>query len=517
MAAGTTPGMPADVSSIAASVVCSSCKLSPKEVVFEVCGHSVCSKCASGARRRCAGGGGCGGGVDAVVGGSVSVGCPVCSTESLDGVNLTTDFVTKGIIAFLEECGVTVGTAVETRRCTVCGEVASLWCQGFGDICGSCSSGAQSLLKIHKAVPLQEHKQPPLCKVHKGKKPKYFCETCAKLVCTDCEHDQAACQGHKISVISKVVENKKQKVRDNVAPLEREAEWLESTLVVAKQTLKEVMATTDLIVRQLADSEKKIHELVSQKFKELTQKTQDIARARIHKIQTSIKDISETFGKVTAASKVGRSICTTTDNVEVLQACGPLEKAAYTYFNTSALVSAVSATVSQIDTSEILRAISSLPLPAEKPTAIQLPTAPGIPPPISAAYLAFLPRDRLQRVRFVGFATLNYNLTKHTDQETEAQMVAVASRTYPRSRPATAAEYISFSIYNLPSKAPADQQLVFAGPGNTGSPNTTCKSGHNWLFVMPGADLCGVRSLAGNGCYGSCSFVCVTSVRWGFA
>ena len=54
---------------------------------------------------------------------------------------------------------------------------------------------AHAIFKSHKPVPISEKEVPALCEKH-GEKLKYFCNTCVKTICADCERDATSCKGH---------------------------------------------------------------------------------------------------------------------------------------------------------------------------------------------------------------------------------------------------------------------------------------------------------------------------------
>lgn len=68
-----------------------------------------------------------------------------------------------------------------------------------------------SAFKNHKAIPIAEKVKPQICEIH-GEKLKYFCVTCSRLVCADCERDSKACKGHE-SVLATEATHIMQKLR----------------------------------------------------------------------------------------------------------------------------------------------------------------------------------------------------------------------------------------------------------------------------------------------------------------
>jgi hypothetical protein len=96
---------------------------------------------------------------------------------------------------------------------------------------------------------------------------------------------------------------------------------------------------------------------------------------------------------------------------------------------------------------------------------------------------------RRERMRFVGFVPWDQNGAIDSDEDQDRKMNEAASSKFSGARAASTRMFLDRMIDDLPLSNTSNYFLTFTGPGNEGTPNAVCKSGHNLKGVSPNAAL----------------------------
>lgn len=365
---------PNNLSQIIEELTCPVCLTRYKEAVLD-CGHSVCAPCVNKLVQAAAG---------------AVFPCPICRKHTQCPTKdhpLRLDYTIKGAVSVLSTCGMLPdqngrsklkhsGHSVKISACSACTtEPASLWCPACGDLCEQCSTKAHAIFKSHKPVPISEKEVPALCEKH-GEKLKYFCNTCVKTICADCERDATSCKGHDTIFATEAAAAKRAMIKGLLDGLEQSVDAISVVHQLVTRRSAEVSKKTEDANTELEEVEKRLHTEISSKLNLLKKSHAELVERRIDQIKSVSDLIGSQLGQLTTALKLGKSVSGNVSDVDVLESYSSVEKALHISRSVdfAAILAAISSEPAlKLNTQQLCGQIAVLGSVSENPVKVDLP------------------------------------------------------------------------------------------------------------------------------------------------
>ena len=169
------------------------------------------------------------------------------------------------------------------------GTSAVCWCVECNSfLCGKCHD-AHALLKTfnsHKTVTVLEflqnlYKYLPTeearpCGHHAKQSLDLYCKTCHVMICRDCTLNCHPRETHEFEFIGKVVEEKKEKLKDTMASLDEPFKQMRSRVTIIEEHVKQLDITKEESHKEIKAAYDEVYKLLKQQEKEAVQKVEAI-------------------------------------------------------------------------------------------------------------------------------------------------------------------------------------------------------------------------------------------------
>ena len=238
--------------------------------------------------------------------------CPECRSDTFLPQNDPNQLPTAFFVNRMKELHTKMEKAhgkVEAL-CEQCsGGKATAFCRHCTEfICEECVKGHQKMKVFagHKVTSLEELKKgeskeilikkppPPTCKDH-DEQMKIYCFDCNRLICRDCiviEHKE-----HKYDFVKKAAPKTKEKLSENLAPLEIQVSLRGATQTV-KSTKTAVEAQGALVATTIEQSFDELHQIIEQRKRELLEKAASMTKGKLDRLSVQEKGFNMASGTV---------------------------------------------------------------------------------------------------------------------------------------------------------------------------------------------------------------------------
>ena len=239
--------------------------------------------------------------------------CPECRSDTLLPGNDPNQLPTAFFVNRMKELHTKMEKAhgkVEAL-CEQCsGSKATAFCRHCTEfICEECVKIHQKIKAFagHKVTSLEELKKreskeilikkppPPTCKDH-DEQMKIYCFDCNRLICRDCiviEHKE-----HKYDFVKKAAPKAKEKLVDNLAPLQEIRASLHNATENVKLTKSAVEVQGASVATTIERSFAELHEIIEQRKQELLEKAANVTKGKLDRLSIQEKGFEMASGTV---------------------------------------------------------------------------------------------------------------------------------------------------------------------------------------------------------------------------